>query len=326
MFELEDTTMDNFAKITVVGVGGGGIDAVNNMIEQGLENVGFIAIDSDAETLLKSAAPKRVQIGEKMPGGQGPNGQPETSEGLAEESREDILDSLRSADMVFVVAGVGRDTDSGGASVVAGCAKELGALTVALVTEPFCAKEKEVASKDAFVIDKLKEQADAVITVSRQCLWEINGQDTSIEEAVRAADNILYQIVKGIGDIIGQSGIDNLDFADVKSILANSGTAFIGFGEAVGENSSLAAVKTAIESPLLKGLKGARAILMNIVGSSSSIGGMIEVNEATTAIQELAHQDAEIIWGVTTDEAMGEKASVIVIATKLAEDSDEVEV
>ena len=187
-------------------------------------------------------------------------------------------------------------------------------------------KEKDAASKAASVIDKLKEQADAVITVSRQCLWEINGQDTSIEEAVRAADNIFYQIVKGIGDIIGQSGSVNLDFADVKSILANSGTAFIGFGEAAGEKASLAAVKAAIESPLLKGLKGARAILMNIVGSSRSIGGMVEVNEATTAIQELAHQDAEIIWGVTTDEAMGEKASVIVIATKLAEDSDEVEV
>lgn len=326
MFELEDTTMDNFAKITVVGVGGGGINAVNNMIEQELKNVGFIAIDSDAETLLKSVVPKRVQIGEKMPGGQGPNGQPETSDGLAEESREDILEALRGADMVFVVAGLDEGTGSGAAAVVAGCARELGALTVALVTEPFHAKEKDAASKDAIVIDKLKEQADAVITVSRQCLWEINGQDTSIEEAVRAADNIFYQIVKSIGDIIGQSGIVDLDFADVKSILANSGTAFIGFGEAVGENSSLAAVKTAIESPLLKGLKGARAILMNIVGSSSSIGGMIEVNEATTAIQELAHQDAEIIWGVTTDESMGEKASVIVIATKLAEDSDEVEV
>ena len=326
MFELEDTTMDNFAKITVVGVGGGGINAVNNMIEQGLENVGFIAIDSDAETLLKSVVPKRVQIGEKMPGGQGPNGQPETSDGLAEESREDILEALRGADMVFVVAGLDEGTGSGAAAVVAGCARELGALTVALVTEPFHAKEKDAASKDAIVIDKLKEQADAVITVSRQCPWEINGQDTSIEEAVRAADNIFYQTVKSIGDIIGQSGIVDLDFTDVKSILANSGTAFIGFGEAVGENSSLAAFKTAIESPLLKGLKGARAILMNIVGSSSSIGGMIEVNEATTAIQELAHQDAEIIWGVTTDESMGEKASVIVIATKLAEDSDEVEV
>lgn len=326
MFELEDTTMDNFAKITVVGVGGGGINAVNNMIEQGLENVGFIAIDSDAETLLKSVVPKRVQIGEKMPGGQGPNGQSETSDGLAEESREDILEALRGADMVFVVAGLDEGTGSGAAAVVAGCARELGALTVALVTEPFHAKEKDAASKDAIVIDKLKEQADAVITVSRQCLWEINGQDTSIEEAVRAADNIFYQTVKSIGDIIGQSGIVDLDFTDVKSILANSGTAFIGFGEAVGENSSLAAVQTAIESPLLKGLKGARAILMNIVGSSSSIGGMIEVNEATTAIQELAHQDAGIIWGVTTDESMGEKASVIVIATKLAEDSDEVEV
>lgn len=326
MFELEDTTMDNFAKITVVGVGGGGINAVNNMIEQGLENVGFIAIDSDAETLLKSVVPKRVQIGEKMPGGQGLNGQPETSDGLAEESREDILEALRGADMVFVVAGLDEGTGSGAAAVVAGCARELGALTVALVTKPFHAKEKEVASKVASAIDKLKEQADAIITVSRQCLWEINGQDTSIEEAVRAADNIFYQTVKGISDIIGQSGIVDLDFADVKSILANSGTAFIGFGKAVGENSSLAAVKTAIESPLLKGLKGARAILMNIVGSSSSIGGMIEVNEATTAIQELAHQDAEIIWGVTTDESMGEKASVIVIATKLAEDSDEVEV
>lgn len=326
MSELEDTTMDNFAKITVVVVGGGGIKPVNRMIERGLENVDFIAIDSDAETLLKSVAPKQVQIGEKMPGGQGHNGQPETSEGLAEESREDILEALRGADMVFVVAGLDGGTGSGAAAVVAGCARELGALTVALVTEPFHAKEKEVASKVASAIDKLKEQADAVITVSRQCLWEINGQDTSIEEAVRAADNIFYQTVKCIGDIIGQSGIVDLDFADVKSILANSGTAFIGFGEAVGENSSLAAVKTAIESPLLKGLKGARAILMNIVGSSSSIGGMIEVNEATTAIQELAHQDAEIIWGVTTDEAMGEKASVIVIATKLAEDSDEVEV
>lgn len=326
MFELEDTTMDNFAKITVVGVGVGGIDAVNNMIEQGLENVGFIAIDSYAETLLKSVAPKLVQIGEKMPGGQGPNGQPETSDGLAEESREDILEALRGADMVFVVAGLDEGTGSGAAAVVAGCARELGALTVALVTEPFHAKEKDAASKDAIVIDKLKEQADAVITVSRQCLWEINGQDTSIEEAVRAADNIFYQTVKSIGDIIGQSGIVDLDFADVKSILANSGTAFIGFGEAVGENSSLAAVKTAIESPLLKGLKGARAILMNIVGSSSSIGGMIGINEATTAIQELAHQDAEIIWGVTMDESMGEKASVIVIATKLAEYSDEVEV
>ena len=323
MFELEDTTMDNFAKITVVGVGGGCIDAVNNMIEQGLENVGFIAIDSDAETLLKSAAPKRVQIGAKK----GTNDHhSETSVGLAEESREDILEALRGADMVFVVAGLYGGTGSGAATVVAGCARELGALTVALVTEPFHVKEKDAVSKAASVIDKLKEQADAVITVSRQCLWEINGQDTSIEEAVRAADNILYQIVKGIGDIIGQSGSVNLDFADVKSILANSGTAFIGFGEAAGEKASLAAVKAAIESPLLKGLKGARAILMNIVGSSRSIGGMVEVNEATTAIQELAHQDAEIIWGVTTDEAMGEKASVIVIATKLAEDSDEVEV
>lgn len=323
MFELEDTTMDNFAKITVVGVGGGGIDAVNNMIEQGLENVGFIAIDSDAETLLKSAAPKRVQIGAKK----GTNDHhSETSVGLAEESREDILEALRGADMVFVVAGLDGGTGSGAATVVAGCARELGALTVALVTEPFHVKEKDAASKAVSVIDKLKEQADAVITVSRQCLWEINGQDTSIEEAVRAADNIFYQIVKGIGDIIGQSGSVNLDFADVKSILANSGTAFIGFGEAAGEKASLAAVKAAIESPLLKGLKGARAILMNIVGSSRSIGGMVEVNEATTAIQELAHQDVEIIWGVTTDEAMGEKASVIVIATKLAEDSDEVEV
>lgn len=323
MFELEDTTMDNFAKITVVGVGGGGIDAVNNMIEQGLENVGFIAIDSDAETLLKSAAPKRVQIGAKK----GTNDHhSETSVGLAEESREDILEALRGADMVFVVAGLDGGTGSGAATVVAGCARELGALTVALVTEAFHIKEKDAVSKTASVIDKLKEQADAVITVSRQCLWEINGQDTSIEEAVRAADNIFYQIVKGIGDIIGQSGSVNLDFADVKSILANSGTAFIGFGEAAGEKASLAAVKAAIESPLLKGLKGARGILMNIVGSSRSIGGMVEVNEATTAIQELAHQDAEIIWGVTTDEAMGEKASVIVIATKLEEDSDEVEV
>lgn len=323
MFELEDTTMDNFAKITVVGVGGGCIDAVNNMIEQGLENVGFIAIDSEPETLLKSAAPKRVQIGAKK----GTNDHhSETSVGLAEESREDILEALRGADMVFVVAGLDGGTGSGAATVVAGCARELGALTVALVTEAFHVKEKDAASKAASVIDKLKEQADAVITVSRQCLWEINGQDTSIEEAVRAADNIFYQIVKGIGDIIGQSGSVNLDFADVKSILANSGTAFIGFGEAAGEKASLAAVKAAIESPLLKGLKGARAILMNIVGSSRSIGGMVEVNEAATAIQELAHQDAEIIWGVTTDEAMGEKASVIVIATKLAEDSDEVEV
>lgn len=246
--------------------------------------------------------------------------------GLAEESREDILEALRGADMVFVVAGLDGGTGSGAATVVAGCARELGALTVALVTEAFHVKEKDAVSKAASVIDKLKEQADAVITVSRQCLWEINGQDTSIEEAVRAADNIFYQIVKGIGDIIGQSGSVNLDFADVKSILANSGTAFIGFGEAAGEKASLAAVKAAIESPLLKGLKGARAILMNIVGSSRSIGGMVEVNEAATAIQELAHQDAEIIWGITTDKAMGEKASVIVIATKLAEDSDEVEV
>ena len=315
MFELEDTTMDKFAKITVVGVGGGGINAVNNMIEQGLENVGVIAIDSDAETLLKSAAPKRVQIGAKK----GTNEHhPETSEGLAEESREDILEALRGADMVFVVARLDGDIGRGGASVVAGCARELGALTVALVTEPFHAKEKDVASKAASAIDKLKEQVDAVIPVPRRCLLELNAQDTPIEEVVHAVDNIFYQTVKGIGDIIGQSGIDNLDFADVKSILVNSGTAFIGFGEAASENASFAAVKAAIESPLLKGIKGARAVLMNIVGSSSSIGGMIEVNKAMTAIQELAHQEAEIIWGVTTDEAMGEKASVIVIATKLA--------
>lgn len=315
MFELEDTTMDKFAKITVVGVGGGGINAVNNMIEQGLENVGFIAIDSDAETLLKSAAPKRVQIGAKK----GTNDHhPETSEGLAEESREDILEALRGADMVFVVAGLDGGTGSGAATVVAGCARELGALTVALVTEPFHAKEKDVASKAASAIDKLKEQVDALIPVPRRCLLELNAQDTPIEEVVHAVDNIFYQTVKGIGDIIGQSGIDNLDFADVKSILVNSGTAFIGFGEAASENASFAAVKAAIKSPLLKGIKGARAVLMNIVGSSSSIGGMIEVNKAMTAIQELAHQEAEIIWGVTTDEAMGEKASVIVIATKLA--------
>ncbi|MBR2214191.1 MAG: cell division protein FtsZ [Selenomonadaceae bacterium] len=320
MFELDDIGLDEFAKIKVIGVGGGGSNAVNRMIALGLEGVEFISVNTDAQALLTAMAPKRMQIGEKLTRGLGAGARPEIGAKAAMESREDILEALRGSDMVFITAGMGGGTGTGAAPVVASCARELGALTVAVVTKPFTFEGPKRRKNAEVGINELKQHVDTIITIPNDRLLQVIDKKTPMTEAFRIADDVLRQGVKGISDLIQRPGIVNLDFADVKSIMTDSGSALMGIGEASGDNAPTNAAKAAVESPLLEtGIQGARAILMNIAGARDSLG-MLEVNEASVAIQELAHPEAEIIWGVTEDDAMGDTVSVTVVATKFEDE------
>ena len=312
MFELDDNTLDQFAKIKVIGVGGGGNNAVNRMISLGLEGVEFIAVNTDAQALLKAMAPKRMQIGEKLTRGLGAGARPEIGEKAAMESREDIINVLRGSDMVFITAGMGGGTGTGAAPVVAQCAREIGALTVGVVTRPFTFEGPKRKKNADIGIDNLKRNVDTIITIPNDRLLQVVDKKTPMTQAFTIADDILRQGVKGISDLIAVPGLVNLDFADVKSIMQNAGSALMGIGEASGENATVDAVKAAIDSPLLEtSLQGARGVLLNIMGATDSLS-MMEVNEASTTVQEAAHPDAEIIWGVSVDESLGDKVSVTV--------------
>ncbi len=323
MFELDDNTLDQFAKIKVIGVGGGGNNAVNRMISLGLEGVEFIAVNTDAQALLTALAPKRMQIGEKLTRGLGAGARPEIGEKAAMESREDIITALRGSDMVFITAGMGGGTGTGAAPVVAACAREIGALTVGVVTRPFTFEGPKRKKNADIGIENLKRNVDTIITIPNDRLLQVVDKKTPMTQAFTIADDILRQGVKGISDLIAVPGLVNLDFADVKSIMSNAGAALMGIGEASGEHATVDAVKAAIDSPLLEtSLQGARGVLLNIMGATDSLS-MMEVNEASTTVQEAAHKDAEIIWGVSVDESLGDKVSVTVIATRFDDEEEE---
>mgnify|MGYP002625464088 CR=1 FL=1 len=321
MFEFDDNDLTQFAKIKVIGVGGGGNNAVNRMISLGLEGVEFIAVNTDAQALLTAMAPKRMQIGEKLTRGLGAGARPEIGQKAAIESRDEIIAALRDSDMVFITAGMGGGTGTGAAPVVAECAREIGALTVGVVTRPFTFEGPKRKKNADMGIENLKRRVDTIITIPNDRLLQVVDKKTPMTKAFSIADDILRQGVKGISDLIAVPGIVNLDFADVKSIMQNAGSALMGIGEASGENAVIDAVKAAIDSPLLEtSIQGARGVLLNIMGAPDNLS-MMEVNEASTTVAEAAHPDAEIMWGISTGESMGDTVSVTVIATRFDDES-----
>ncbi|WP_462332830.1 cell division protein FtsZ [Schwartzia sp. (in: firmicutes)] len=322
MIELDDTARNDVAKIKVVGVGGGGGNAIDRMISSGLKGVEFIAVNTDAQALLHSLAPKRIQIGEKLTRGLGAGAKPEVGGKAAEESRDDILDALTGADMVFVTAGMGGGTGTGAAPVVAQCARECGALAVAVVTKPFKFEGRRRMMNAEGGIANLKQHVDTIITIPNDQLLQIVDKKTPMMEAFRIADNVLHQGVQGISDLIAVDGLINLDFADVKTIMSDAGSALMGIGEGTGENAAVLAAQNAIASPLLEeSIQGSRGILLNVTGASEKLS-IFDVNEAMTTIQEAAHVDAEIIFGAAIDDTLGDTVRVTVIATRFDEADD----
>ena len=320
MFDDVETTFEPLANIKVIGVGGGGNNAVNRMIDAGVSGVEFIAVNCDKQCLMLSKAEKRIQIGEKLTKGLGAGANPEIGEKAAEESRDQILEALKGADMVFVTAGMGGGTGTGAAPVVAECAREVGALTVGVVTKPFTFEGRMRHKKAESGIENLKKHVDTIITIPNDRLLQVVDKKTSIMDAFRIADDVLRQGVKGISDLIAVPGLINLDFADVKSIMSNAGSALMGIGEGAGENAAVMAAKAAIDSPLLEtSIQGARGVLLNITGSAENLS-MFEVNEASVTIQEAANVDANIIFGASLDDSLGDTVRVTVIATGFDED------
>ncbi len=310
-FEME---INQYAQIKVIGVGGGGSNAVNRMIESGLKGVEFVAINTDVQALHLSKAENRIQIGEKLTKGLGAGANPEIGFQAAEESRNDIEAAIKGTDMVFVTAGMGGGTGTGAAPIVAEIAKELGALTVGVVTKPFIFEGwKRQAQADAGIAN-IKSKVDTLITIPNEKLLQVVDKNTSINDAFRIADDVLRQGVQGISDLIAVPGLINLDFADVKTIMQETGTALMGIGVASGENRASLAARTATSSPLLEtSIEGARGVLLNITGGASL--GLFEVNEAAEIIAQAVDPEANIIFGAVIDESMGEEVRVTVIAT-----------
>ncbi len=313
MFDI-GTEIEQFANIKVVGVGGGGNNAVNRMINQGLEGVEFVAINTDAQALLSSNAGRTIRIGEKITRGLGAGSDPTIGQEAAEESREEVAKSLERADMVFITAGMGGGTGTGAAPVIADIAKNLGALTVAVVTKPFTVEGRKRMEKAQIGIDNLKNSVDTLIVIPNDRLLEVAEKQTSLMEAFKIADDVLRQGVQGISDLITITGIINLDFADVKTIMTDAGSALMGIGRAKGENRATEAARLAIASPLLEAsIEGAKGVLLNITGGLNL--GIHEANEAARIIQEVADPDANIILGAVIDENYEEEVQVTVIAT-----------
>ncbi|MDN5293521.1 MAG: cell division protein FtsZ [Eubacteriales bacterium] len=310
-FEIE---IEQYANIKVVGVGGGGSNAVNRMIMAGLKGVEFIAINTDAQALSRSQAPQKIQIGAKLTKGLGAGANPEIGKKAAEESREELVKALKGADMVFVTAGMGGGTGTGAAPIVAEVAKEVGALTVGVVTKPFTFEGKKRMTQAEQGIANLKSKVDTLITIPNDRLLQVIDKHTSIVEAFRIADDVLRQGVQGISDLIAVPGLINLDFADVKTIMQETGTALMGIGVASGENRAAEAARMAISSPLLEtSIEGARGVLLNITGGSNL--SLFEVNEAAEIIASAADPEANIIFGAVIDEEMEDEVRVTVIAT-----------
>ncbi|CAK4826439.1 unnamed protein product [Aphanomyces euteiches] len=309
-----DIDMEQSAKIIVVGVGGGGSNAVNRMIENGIQGVGFITVNTDAQALNLAKSDVKLKIGEKLTRGLGAGANPEVGKKAAEESREAIIQAIKGADLVFVTAGMGGGTGTGAAPVIAEIAKECGALTVGVVTRPFTFEGRKRASHAEQGIAALKEKVDTLIVIPNDRLLEIVDKKTPMMEAFREADNVLRQGVQGISDLIMVPGLINLDFADVKTIMSERGSALMGIGIATGENRAAEAAKKAIMSPLLEtSIQGARGVIMNITGGSNL--SLYEVNEAAEIVFGESDPEVNFIFGAIIDENLKEEIKVTVIAT-----------
>ncbi|MGZ4527281.1 MAG: cell division protein FtsZ [Mycobacterium sp.] len=301
------------AVIKVVGIGGGGVNAVNRMIEQGLKGVEFIAINTDAQALLMSDADVKLDVGRDSTRGLGAGADPEVGRKAAEDAKDEIEELLRGADMVFVTAGEGGGTGTGGAPVVASIARKLGALTVGVVTRPFSFEGKRRGNQAETGIASLRESCDTLIVIPNDRLLQMGDAAVSLMDAFRSADEVLLNGVQGITDLITTPGLINVDFADVKGIMSGAGTALMGIGSARGEGRSLKAAEIAINSPLLEAsMEGAQGVLMSIAGGSDL--GLFEINEAASLVQDAAHQDANIIFGTVIDDSLGDEVRVTVIA------------
>ena len=314
-----DTNIDALAVIKVIGVGGGGNNAVNRMIEHGVQGVEFIAVNTDAQALKLSEAAVKLQIGAKLTRGLGAGANPEVGKKAAEESREQIEEALRGADMVFVTAGMGGGTGTGAAPVIAQVAKDLGALTVGVVTRPFTFEGRKRQTQAIGGIAAMKESVDTLIVIPNDKLLEIVDKNTPMLEAFREADNVLRQGVQGISDLIAVPGLINLDFADVKTIMSNKGSALMGIGMSTGENRAAEAAKKAISSPLLEtSIDGAKGVLMNITGGSNL--SLFEVQEAADIVASASDEDVNMIFGSVINDNLKDEILVTVIATGFSEE------
>ncbi len=315
MFELTEVCSENLAKIKVVGVGGGGGNAINTMIASCLQGVDFISANTDAQALGVSSAPNKIQIGAQITKGLGAGSDPEVGRQSALESRDDIKPYLEGSDMIFITAGMGGGTGTGAAPVIAEIARECSVLTIAVVTKPFQfeGKKRNIQAEEG--IAQLRDAVDTLIVVPNQRLLSLGGRNLSLLEAFKKADDILYQAVKGISDLILVPGLINLDFADVRTVMSNMGMAIMGTGVASGENRAVEAAQRAISSPLLEDntIQGAHGILLNITGGPDM--SLYEVHEASSLIQEEADEDANIIFGTVIDQNMEDEIRITVIAT-----------
>ena len=306
--------MDGTATIKVIGVGGAVNNAVNRMIEAGIRNVEFIAVNTDRQTLNESKAGSKIQIGEKLTRGLGAGANPDIGSQAAEESKAEIAEVLKGADMVFVTAGMGGGTGTGAAPIVAATAKEMGILTIGVVTKPFTFEGKKRLAQAERGVASLKGKVDTLVVIPNDKLLQVIDRKTSMIEAFRMADDILRQGVQGISDLISVPGVINLDFADVRTIMLNQGMAHMGIGVASGENRAEDAAKQAIQSPLLEtSIEGARGIIINITGGSDM--GLHEANTAAELVQRSADPEANIIFGTVIDDSMGDEIQITVIAT-----------
>lgn len=315
-FDMEN---NQFAVIKVIGVGGGGSNAVNRMIDAGLKGVEFVAINTDRQALLLSNASQKIQIGEKLTKGLGAGANPEIGQKAAEESREIIENIIQGSDMVFITAGMGGGTGTGAAPIIADIAKQLGILTVGVVTKPFTFEGRKRALHAEEGIKDLKEKVDTLVIIPNDRLLQISEKKTSMIEAFKTADDVLRQGVQGISDLIAVPGLVNLDFADVKTIMLNTGMAHMGIGCSNGENRAVEAAKQAIQSPLLEtSIDGAKGVLLNITGGPNL--GLFEVNEAAELVSQSADPDANIIFGAVIDEDLKDEIRITVIATGFSGD------
>ena len=319
-----DRDLRRYAAIKVVGVGGGGSNAVNRMISAGLRGVEFIAINTDAQALAMSNADKKIHIGSKITKGLGAGGDPEIGRQAADESKEDLMEALEGADMVFVTAGMGGGTGSGGAPTVAQVGRDLGSLTIGVVTKPFSfeGRRRGQAAEDG--VRTLRQKVNTLITIPNDRLLQIIDRTATVIEAFRTADDVLRQGVQGIADLITVPGLINLDFADVRTVMHEAGAALIGIGVASGEDRAIRAAQAAISSPLLEtSMQGARGVLLNVTGGVDL--GLMEVSEAAQIIRDAADPDANIIFGAVIDEKVDSEVRITVIATgfDLAKHKDE---
>ena len=314
MIEFQNEEQNTFASIKVVGCGGGGNNAVNRMVDAGLRGVEFISINTDRQALGQSNAQVKIQIGEKLTKGLGAGAIPEVGRRAAEESREEIASALKGADLVFITAGMGGGTGTGAAPIVAEIARDLGTLTIAVVTKPFNFEGKQRMKNAEAGIDELKQHVDTLVVIPNDRLLQVVNKGTTMLEAFRIADDVLRQGIQGISDLIAVPAMINLDFADVKTVMESGGMAHMGIGIGSGENRLVEAAKNAIASPLLEtNIDGARAVLINVTGGADI--SIVDINEAANLIMEAADPDANIIFGAGIDETMGEDVRITVIAT-----------